>query len=119
MALKKVWLAVVLLSLCSCSTRVGDLTIISPNNVNLKKINLDELPQRRNVVGKDVKPVVLVFPLGQPTIEEAVSDALRKGGGDLMTDVSIYVTGWWGVLFGQQGIEVRGNVVNSRGGRDD
>ena len=107
------------LALCCCSQRVGDLTIVSPNNVNLKKINLDKLPQKKNVTGEDIQSIFFIFPTGQPTLEEAVSDALRKGDGDIMTDVSIYSNWWWALLYGQQVIQVKGNVVKTRGGNNE
>lgn len=101
--------------LAGCSTRIADLTVISPHNVSLKHTDIDNLPQVKQVEGVDKVPIVLFFPIGQPNLEEAIADALQKGGGDLMTDVTVYQEAWWAVLFGQQGLRVKGTVVKTRG----
>jgi hypothetical protein len=98
-----------------CSTRIADLTVISPHNVSLKHVDIDSMSQVKHVEGVDKAPIVLFFPLGQPNLEEAISDALRKGGGDLMTDVTVYEEAWWAVLFGQKALRVKGTVVKTRG----
>ncbi|MDY0270036.1 hypothetical protein [Trichloromonas sp.] len=98
-----------------CSVRLGDLSTISTQNVNLDKIDLDSLPQVKGVTGKDTKFVFLFIPFGVPHLEDAVDDALEKGGGDLITDAVIHARGWW-FLIGQNTLEVKGNVVKTRGG---
>ena len=103
------------LLLTGCSTRIADLTVISPHNVSMKHVDIDKMPQTKNVEGVDKVPIVLFFPLGQPNLEEAIADALHKAGGDLMTDVTVYQEAWWAVLFGQQALRVKGTVVKTRG----
>ncbi len=81
---------------------------------NLDKVDLDQLPARRNVEGRDIKFVFLLIPMGIPTLEGAVDDALQKGGGDVMTDVVVSQYGWW-FLVGETGFVVKGDVINTRG----
>ena len=66
-------------------------------------------------MGESKKFMFLFFPLGMPTIKEALEDALTKADGDLMIDASLYVSSWW-FLIGQTGYELRGTVVNTQEG---
>ncbi len=111
-------LALVLLSatmifLTGCSCRVADMSIITTKNINLNEVNLDKLPQRKNVVGKDSNLWVTFIPFGYPQLEDAVDDALNKGNGDVMIDAVIHSTSWW-FLLGQDTISVKGTVVKTR-----
>lgn len=106
---------VLVISLFGCSVRVGDLTMISSKSVDLEMVDLDAVPQVSGVSGKDTKFIFLFIPLGSPQLEQAIDEALRKGGGDLMTDVAIYQDFWWALLFGQTTIRVEGTVAKTRG----
>jgi hypothetical protein len=103
------------LILGGCSVRLGDLSAISTQTVNLNKVDIDALPQVKGVTGRDTKFVFLFIPFGTPHLEDAVDDALEKGGGDLMTDAVIHARNWWFII-GQNSLEVKGNVVNTKGG---
>jgi len=102
--------------LTGCSFRLAGMTVLSTRNVALNKVDLDKMPQVKGVKGEDSKWVVLGIPLGFPHLENAVDDALIKGGGDVMTDAVIQMEMWTILLFGQHAITVKGTVVNSRGG---
>lgn len=97
------------------SVRIADLSIISTRNVSLERKDLDRMPSVRGIVGKDSKYTILGFSAGTPHLEEAIDDALDKGGGDLMIDVVIHRRSWSAVLFGQNAIEVKGTVIQTRG----
>lgn len=105
-------LALVLL-VCSCSTHMTDLSVVSNKNVNLNNINLDNVSKTKNVVGKDSKFTFLFIPFGTPQIKTAINDAMKKADGDLMIDTSVYYNSWW-FLVGQRTIEVNGTVVKTR-----
>jgi len=96
-----------------CSTRMGDLTVVSNRNARLDALDFDSLPVERRVEGRSSSFVLLFIPLGAPSFEEAIDDALERGQGDLMTDVTIHSTSWW-FLVGQNGIRVQGDVRNTR-----
>lgn len=98
-----------------CTTRLADLTVVSTRNVTLEKVDLDSLPQARGVVGKDSKFMFLFIPLGIPHLEDAIDDALDKGNGDIMTDAVLYSKVWSLLLIGENALEVKGNVVKTRG----
>lgn len=112
----KALLVLLIVSVClsGCSMRMGDLTVVSSRNVSLDKVDLDSMPQVGGVTGKDVKFVVLFIPIGFPHLENAIDDALDKGNGDVMIDCVVKTTYWW-FLIGQSGIEVKGNVIKTRG----
>jgi len=78
-------------------------------------IDIDTLPQTRSVIGKDEVFIFLFFPIPfrTPHLENAVDDALEKGGGDLLIDSVIYSKMWW-FFIGQQAIEIKGTVVKTR-----
>jgi len=107
-------LAVSLLGAGCSSVRMADVTVISTRNVNIDMVDLDKMPQVKNVTGEDSKFIFLFIPFGIPTMEEAVDNALVKAGGDVMVDGVFYRKGWW-FLVGQTAIEVKGNVVKTRG----
>ena len=69
-----------------------------------------------NIYNIDDVAFIFLFPLGQPKLKEALNNALEKGQGDLMVNASVYVTGWW-FLIGEVGIKIKGDVVNTRGGK--
>ncbi len=102
------------LYMSGCTTHLTDLSMISNKNVSLNKVDIDKLPQKKNVEGEDSKFVFLFIPFGQPTLKEALNNALEKGNGDLMVDASVYMTSWW-FLIGESGIKIKGDVVNTRG----
>ncbi len=102
------------LCLNGCTTHLTDLSMISNKNVNLNKVDIDQLPQKKNIEGEDTKFVFLFIPFGQPTLKGALNDALEKGEGDLMVDASISATSWW-FLIGQTGLKIKGDVVNTKG----
>ncbi len=104
-----------LLSLSACTTHLTDFTMISTKNVALNKTDIDNKPQKKNVLGEDKKFMFLFIPFGIPRIETAVNDALAKGNGDLLIDASLDSSGWW-FLIGQSGYEIKGTVVNTRAG---
>jgi len=107
--------AFLIVAVTGCSSvRMGDMSVISTRNVSLDKIDLDKMPQVKNVIGEDSKFIFLFIPFGIPTLEEAVDNALVKGGGDIMIDSVFYRKGWW-FLVGQTTIQVKGNVIKTRG----
>lgn len=100
--------------LSGCSTRLGDFSVISTRNVSLDRVDLDALPQTRGVTGKDTSFIFLLIPFGFPHLEDAIDDALDKGGGDIMIDGVLRSTIWW-LLIGQSTLSVKGTVVKTRG----
>lgn len=112
--MKKLPLLAAVFMMTACTTHMADLTIVSDQNVNLNQINLDKMPQIRNVSGTDDAYTFIVIPLGTPTLKGAVNNALRKADGDLIVDASVDYHYFW-FLLGWQQIEINGTVINTRG----
>ena len=103
--------------LSGCSVRLATMTAISTRNVKLDEVDLDKLPQVKNVTGTDTRYDFLFIPLGFPTVQGAVDDALAKGNSDLIIDGVVKSEVWTILLTGQRTISVTGTVVNTKGGK--
>lgn len=101
------------ITLSGCATRIGDATILTNKNISLNELDLDSLHPVRGVTGTDPHFVFLFIPFGYPQIQDALDDALEKGGGDLMIDAVVHRTHWWFIV-GQNSLEVKGTVVRTR-----
>ena len=97
-----------------CAVRLGGMTAISTKNVSLNTVDLDKMPQTKNVVGTDSRFVFIFIPLGFPTVQGAVDDALDKGQGDVILDAVLQAESWWFII-GQNSLTVKGHVVNTKG----
>jgi hypothetical protein len=108
----------ILLYLCctGCAVRHGDFTVLSNKLIRVSEFELDKADRTKNVVGEEVIHIISFIPTGgRPSLEGAMDDAFRKGGGDVMTDA---VVSWWSFyipyIYGQQGWRVKGDVVKTR-----
>jgi len=86
------WAAAAVLGLAFTSTNgcvgtTGHLAAASTRDVEPRDLLVDTPP--RHVVGRSCIDVVVVFPARIPNIGEAIEDALRKGGGRVLTEVTI------------------------------
>ena len=73
-----------------CSERIGDFTIISTKNAELGQKYVRTTLDGTKAIGIDSKPIIVVIPMGNPNIKEAVDKALEKNGAQVLTDVVIY-----------------------------
>ncbi len=89
-----------------CTTRVADLTLISTKNIDLRQAQLDVRE------GKRFKGQHCTF-FTLPNLEEAIDDALQKGGGNIMVDQVTYQK----LFLFSQCIEVEGTVLNTSAGQ--
>ena len=97
-----------------CMMRMADCTVASTKNVKLSKLDIDSLPRTKGVEGQSVQPMFFFIPLsGPPNIKDALDDALAKANGDMMVDPVFYQGGWW-FIFGENIIQVKGEVVNTQ-----
>ena len=103
---------IVTTTVCGCSTSSGRLSVIVPAGVGINEFGLEHSTVKHNITGSDTTPILLFVPLGQPSFDLAVHDALQKGRGQILTDAVVTDTTRWFVLFGWNRIEVSGNVVD-------
>jgi len=108
---KTVLFVLVIAIFTSCSYRVVDFTIISTKNVDLSKASTFTRGKQRNE-GKDVAHMVLYFPIGQPSMKEAIDRALEKTPGAIaLLDGVVYSKSWWAILYGQNILIVEGTPL--------
>jgi len=91
------------------SARLGDLTLVSNQNVDTAA------SPGRAVEGKDC--IIDWFGAGvMPSLEEAVDDAQRQGGGggNALSNVAIYFDQ---NVFGKKCYRVKGQAIHMNGGR--
>jgi hypothetical protein len=100
-----------------CLIRHGDFTVISNKLIRTTDFELSKAAVTKGVKGEDVTTYILGIPMGRvaPTLEEAIDDGLRKGGGDVMTDAVVEFWMWDAILVAQRGWSVEGDVVKTRG----
>ena len=96
-----------LITVGGCTIRLGDFTAISTKNVPVK------YDTSMSVAGEDCAFSILGIPLGQPNLQEAVDNAVGSKGNALVNQVT-YQSAWTAILFAQQCIEVKGEVVTLR-----
>jgi hypothetical protein len=102
--------------LAGCTVHHGDFTVLSNKLVNTKDFDLSRADRARGVTGTDKMHLILLFPTkGNVTLKGALDDAMAKGNGDVMTDVTIQQWFWWiPYIYGNGGWEVKGDVVKTR-----
>ncbi len=102
--------------LCGCAVRHGDFTVLSNKMVRLSEFELEKADRDKDVVGEDVRHIILFIPTGgPPTLEGALDNAFDKSEGDVMTDAVVSSWGWWvPFIYGQAGWQVKGDVVKTR-----
>lgn len=110
--MKRILAVFAILLLCGCSTSTGRLSVIVPQGVQISSFGLNKSSVKPRVTGTDTMPILLFLPLGQPQFDKAVQNALLKGHGQLLTDVTVTDSTYWFILFGWNRIEVTGNVID-------
>lgn len=104
--------AFVLISMAGCTYRIGDLTLVSTKNIDITDIGTLKTKGER-IEAKDCAYSLLgLIPLGQPTLQEAVDNALEKGHGNMLIDQVTYRTAFYMIIMGQTCIKVEGTVIN-------
>ena len=102
-SISALFLCICLFFLSGCTQRIGDLSLISTKNIELRETHVDPR-QGRRVKGQDC--VFLFF--GVLNLEEAVDEALEKGNGNLMVDEVTHLIAYPFVSC----LEVEGTVHN-------
>ncbi len=113
--MKKLFLSLaVVAGLCSCSSRLGDFTMISTRNIDLNRIDGYKVDTTQRIEGEDIGHIIIVFPTRTPNIKEAIDDAIRKGGPDCVgvSDAVIDDYWWWvPYIYGRSGVTVKGYPI--------
>lgn len=105
--LKRIFSIIFICSLVSaCSLNVGNLTVASTKKVDVSK----KFVKGIRVTGYDRYPVIM-FPLGVPSVGDAISDALIHNRCSVaMTDVVVKQLNY-NFMVGLTGIKVEGDLL--------
>ncbi|WP_156776858.1 hypothetical protein [Nitrococcus mobilis] len=111
--MKKIMTLSLIMLFCSgCTNRIGDFTIASTKNMDIKK-TLHRVDESVRLKDKDVKHIIIFFPTGIPNIKEAMDNAIeQKPGAVGLSNVTVKRGGWYiPFIYGQDYFEVEGNPV--------
>ena len=78
------------IGLAGCSQRIGDFTVISTKNTEIGASYVRSTLDDKKSVGIDSKPIIVIIPMGTPSIKDAVDRALENSGSQVLTDVVVY-----------------------------
>ena len=88
--------------------RIGDFSVISSRNFDL---NSDYVLLEKGVIGEDTQYIIIFIPTGQINIENAVDNALKRVDGDVMTNATIKLQGFYiPYIYGESRYVVEGDV---------
>lgn len=108
-------IAIAMLSLTSCSTRVFDCTIYSTKNIDISGARGYHVDRSTIVEGEDKGHIICFFPTRTPNIKEATERAITKAGAQCvaLSDVKADSSWWWiPYIYGQSSVKVQGHPVN-------
>lgn len=86
-ALARTALCLALPFIAGCTGTTGHLALAATGFIDPGQLRLDTPP--RHVVGRSCLQVIVLFPTNMPNFGNAIADALRQGGGQVLTDVRI------------------------------
>ena len=115
--MKKTILFLMLFLFCSllagCVQHLGNFSALATGTYRAENIK-DSSLVAKNVKGESCRYNFLIFPLGVPKIDEAVSEALAKNNGDFLMNARLY-RDWWVLPFitGQACWVVEGDVYKT------
>ncbi len=109
--------ALSVLLLASCSTRIGDFTLISTKNVDMNRANGYYVAENKRVEGKDEADIIVFIPTRTINMKQAVDNAIENAGTGCvaLADVVIDTETWWiPYIYGKSRCVVKGNPVYKR-----
>ncbi len=104
-------LCTVLLS--GCITRIGDMTVASTKNMDIKSAHY-RVDTHQRVMGRDTVHIVSFVPTALfPNLKEAMDNAIEQAPGAVALSDMTIKRGWWWIpmIYGRDYIEVEGNPV--------
>jgi len=105
----------VIVGFSGCSTRLGNMTIVSTNNVD--GLSADVSAEQR-VKGESCNRNFLIIPWGdfQNRLQIATDNAIDNGhkaglNGDVLVNAKIDVTSWTALIYSQNCLTVEGDLI--------
>lgn len=109
---KVLFLSIYMFLLSGCVHRIGDFTVASTKNMDIKR-TLHRVDESERVKAKDMTHIILFIPTGQPNMKEAMDNAIEQRSGAVgLSNVTVKNGFWWiPYIYGQSWFEVEGNPV--------
>jgi len=105
----------VIIGFSGCSTRLGNMTVVSTNNVD--GLSADVKTEQR-IKGESCSHKFLIIPWGdfQNRLQIATDNAIDNGhkaglSGDVLVNAKIDVTAWTTFIYGQNCLTVEGDLI--------
>ena len=106
----------VLVGFSGCSTRLGNMTVVSTNNIDGLH---NKVSEKVRVEGESCVHTIIIFPIGdfqnrlQVATDNAIDNGHKKGlKGDALVNAKIDVSAWYiPFIYGQNCMEVKGDLV--------
>ncbi len=104
-------IAIPTLALVSCQSMELQLSLLVPENVDPRRVDLSRAAEGATVEVSRDTPIVLLFPVNETNLAEMVTAA--TGGRDdvVLVDVEVRRSFWWAVLFGNVNRQMRAVCV--------
>jgi hypothetical protein len=97
-----------------CSHHIGNFTALSTGTFRGENIDSQHLLKTNASASNSTVYLLGLIPLGSPaTVDQAVSEALGEQGGDIMTNVRLYHTWSYLILFGSSGYRIEGDIYRT------
>ena len=116
--IKGLALAAAILVITGCSTRMGQFTAASTMNVRNLDYSIQENTVNRTEGDSCIHSIFLI-PIGNfdDRIQRAMDDAIQNGrsrglDGDLLVNARIDLVAWTALLYGQNCVNVEGDLVS-------
>ena len=100
-----------------CSTRLGNMTVVSTNNVGGLNAKVSD---KQRAEGESCIHTALIFPFGdfQNRLQIATDNAIDNGHkaglqGDVLVNAKIDVSAWYiPLIYGQNCMQVKGDLID-------
>lgn len=107
-------LAVAGLVTTSCSTRVGDMTVVSTKNMDIKHLAGYTTEYNKRTTGEYHKHILIFFYNGFLDMKEPIDRAIEKNGPNCVGLANVTITNrWWYIpfIYGQDSYIVEGDPI--------
>ena len=109
---KLIAVAISLMLVTGCVHRIGDFTVASSKNMDIKRTTY-RVDESERLTAQDTSHIILFIPTGQPNMEEAMDNAIEQRAGAVgLSNVTVKSGFWWiPYIYGQSWFEIEGNPV--------
>lgn len=113
--MKKMLLLAAVIFMNGCVYRQGKFPVLSNKLVDTSDFTLDTSKHGIPVEGEDSGYVVVIYPFGEPSLGEAMNQALRSAKSDVMTNATLEYQFWYiPYIYGETHWVVKGDAIRTR-----